>query len=254
MSIPATTPVPRCTPTTTMGSTSPRACSAAARAFPTSSTRRSSSSIPDVGMFYVTSFNEWNEATNLEPSEEFGFTYLRDLNEGLQEHTSLAEPRGPGCASGSSAPTIRPATTTACWPPPSTTSTCSTRRARSCCASTSARPRTAPTSASGWYGDEGPWPTLEVLNYAWAGMKKKNAYVHFDMPEGAATLAHPCLAHHRPENPRDPRWATRRDHHSGLQPGVETRRHHPALNHSSRVRLLSVRARAIICRWPRYAF
>ena len=142
---------------------------------------------PDVGMFYVTSFNEWNEATNLEPSEEFGFTYLRVLNEGLQEHTPLAEPGNllrfrfkrtydpPGDDDRLLA---------AAFDYIDVLDEAGEILMRIDLGKASDRAYLG----LGWYGDEGPWPTLEVLNYAWAGMKKKNAYVHFDMPEGAATL------------------------------------------------------------------
>jgi hypothetical protein len=31
----------------------------------------------DIAMFYITSWSEWNEGTNIEPSKEFGFAYLK---------------------------------------------------------------------------------------------------------------------------------------------------------------------------------
>ncbi len=40
---------------------------------------------PDVNMLYITSWSEWNEGTNIEPSKEFGFTYLKTLKRALNK-------------------------------------------------------------------------------------------------------------------------------------------------------------------------
>ena len=42
---------------------------------------------PEIKMLLVTSWNEWNEGTNIEPSEEFGFSYLEVLKDFLQSTT-----------------------------------------------------------------------------------------------------------------------------------------------------------------------
>ena len=143
---------------------------------------------PAVGMFYVTSFNEWNEATNLEPSEEFGFAYLNDLKDGLQEHAPLAAPQN-----------VLRFRFKRTYDPPGDDD-------RLLAAAFDyidildeagdillrvdiGRASDRAYLGLGWFRDEGPWVlATPILNYAWAGMKKKNAYVHFDMPEGAATL------------------------------------------------------------------
>lgn len=46
----------------------------------------------DINMFYVTSWSEWYEGTNIEPSEEFGFAYLKALKKGLAGKPSLKPP------------------------------------------------------------------------------------------------------------------------------------------------------------------
>lgn len=39
----------------------------------------------DVNMLYITSWSEWNEGTNIEPSNEFGYAYLKVLNKALRK-------------------------------------------------------------------------------------------------------------------------------------------------------------------------
>ena len=39
---------------------------------------------PDISMIYVTSWSEWNEGTNIEPSQQFKFKYLDALQKGLR--------------------------------------------------------------------------------------------------------------------------------------------------------------------------
>jgi hypothetical protein len=40
---------------------------------------------PDVNMLYITSWSEWNEGTNIEPSKQFKFKYLDSLRQGLNQ-------------------------------------------------------------------------------------------------------------------------------------------------------------------------
>ena len=42
---------------------------------------------PEINMFCLTSWNEWNEGTNLEPSEEFGFSYLEVIRDHLKYYS-----------------------------------------------------------------------------------------------------------------------------------------------------------------------
>jgi len=42
---------------------------------------------PDLRMFYITSWSEWNEGTNIEPSREFNFDYLKVVKSELSRFT-----------------------------------------------------------------------------------------------------------------------------------------------------------------------
>ncbi len=48
---------------------------------------------PGLRMFYLTSWSEWNEGTNLEPSREFGFDYLKVIMSELATFTPVPLPK-----------------------------------------------------------------------------------------------------------------------------------------------------------------
>jgi hypothetical protein len=47
---------------------------------------------PDISMLYITSWSEWNEGTNIEPSQQFKFKYLDALRKGLAKQPAFKAP------------------------------------------------------------------------------------------------------------------------------------------------------------------
>ncbi len=47
---------------------------------------------PDIDMIYITSWSEWNEGTNIEPSQQFKFKYLDSLKKGLNKKPAFEMP------------------------------------------------------------------------------------------------------------------------------------------------------------------
>jgi len=47
---------------------------------------------PDINMIYITSWSEWNEGTNIEPSQQFKFKYLDALRKGLSKKPAFEIP------------------------------------------------------------------------------------------------------------------------------------------------------------------
>jgi hypothetical protein len=47
---------------------------------------------PDIDMIYITSWSEWNEGTNIEPSQQFKFKYVSALKKGLSKRPAYKIP------------------------------------------------------------------------------------------------------------------------------------------------------------------
>jgi hypothetical protein len=135
---------------------------------------------PDANMFYITSWSEWNEGTNIEPSVEFQFDYLQALKEALAEESPITppgnvikfsfkkifDPDGPDnrllavafdtIEFLDSAQNILQ------------TIDIGTSEARE-------------YMGLGWFSNEGPWAS-DAENFAWAGTEWKYATLHLDLP------------------------------------------------------------------------
>ncbi len=134
---------------------------------------------PEINMFYITSWNEWYEGTNIEPSKEFGFSYLKAAKKAVKrisktqipkneiklEFRQVTNPEGPderllGAAFDyiefldiAQNPILRFDLGTAA---------------------------VRVNLGIGWYEDE-TWD-FDNENFVWAGMRKKSAKLHIDLP------------------------------------------------------------------------
>ena len=137
---------------------------------------------PDINMFYITSWNEWYEGTNIEPSQEFNFSYLKVVKKAIKriskhhlpknmikfEFKKVINPEGSNerllatafdyieFLGSAQNPLLRIDMGT---------------------------PEARGNLGIGWYDDE-TWSS-DLETFVWAGMKKKYATLHFDLPPEA---------------------------------------------------------------------
>jgi hypothetical protein len=142
---------------------------------------------PDPNMFYITSWSEWNEGTNIEPAKEFGFDYLKALKKGLEGTSPLAIPQN----------TIL-FRFLKVWDPPSVDD-----RLLAVCYDylefldaagnvlqkiDFGEPEARIYLGWGWSGDEETGTEPENFDFVWAGTKLKYATLHLDVPPAATFL------------------------------------------------------------------
>ena len=147
---------------------------------------------PDLRMFYLTSWSEWNEGTNLEPSTQFGFDYLRAVKDLLTKAAPAAL---------TETPTItfkfkriwQPETGDKRWLAAAFDKIEFLDAADKVLLSLNiGMPAARPPMGAGWFPDEqGPWDG--VVNFCWAGDIKKYATLRLDLPAGTAAVRFKAL-------------------------------------------------------------
>lgn len=142
---------------------------------------------PVVKMFYITSWSEWNEGTNIEPSEEFAFDYLEALKHGLAESSPITlpanvitfsfkkvfDPEGPG----------DDRLLGVCFDSVEFLDAQQQVLQTIDIGGTEARKY----MGLGWFANEGPWNT-DAENFAWGGMKWQYATLNLNLPPGTVYM------------------------------------------------------------------
>lgn len=141
---------------------------------------------PDIKMFYITSWSEWNEGTNIEPSEEFEYDYLQAVKEGLSTVSPFTPP----------ANVIKFSFKSVFYPegPDSRLLAVafdtiefldSEQKVLQKFDIGTSEPRAH--MGLGWYANEGAWGS-DAENFAWTGMKWKYANFYVDLPAGTVYM------------------------------------------------------------------
>jgi hypothetical protein len=140
----------------------------------------------DINMFYITSWSEWNEGTNIEPSKEFKFAYLKALKKGLAKPSKFEPAKGViefrfKRVFDPEGPDDRLLAVAFDWIEFLDASQnvllkidMGAVEARS-------------YMGIGWSSNEQQWGE-DVENFVWAGTKLKTAYLHIDPPAGTSRL------------------------------------------------------------------
>jgi len=140
---------------------------------------------PDLRTFFVTSWSEWNEGTNIEPSREFGFDYLDVVKSELARFTPVPLPKD----------TLKFAFKRL-WNPPGEDERLLAAAFDKIEILDAAdkvllkvdigTPAARAAMGIGFSGDETGWAGSN--NYCWAGDRYKFATLHLDLPAGAAAV------------------------------------------------------------------
>jgi len=142
---------------------------------------------PGIKMFYCTSWSEWNEGTNIEPSVEFQYDYLQALKEGLAESSPITAPANVITFSfkklfnpeGSGDDRLL----AVCFDAIEFLDGDQQVLQTIDIGGAEARKY----MGIGWFTDEGPWNT-EAETFVWGGMKWKYATLNLDLPTGTAYM------------------------------------------------------------------
>jgi hypothetical protein len=140
---------------------------------------------PDLRMFYLTSWSEWNEGTNIEPAQEFGFSYLDVVKSELIRFTPIPLPKD----------TLKFAFKRL-WNPPGPDErllAVAFDKVEILDAADKVLLKVDIGAAAaravmgiGFSGDETGW--AGAANYCWAGDRYKFATLHLDLPADAAAV------------------------------------------------------------------
>jgi hypothetical protein len=149
-------------------------------------------------MFYITSWSEWNEGTNIEPSKEFRFDYLNVVKKALKKYTPITPTKdivkfqfqrlwNSGGAT--------PRWFAAAFDYVKFLDINQKVLLEIDIGTTAARKY----MGIGWYYDEGAWGT-DVKNFAWAGEEYKYATLHLNLPAGTKFIQFFALQVDPPES------------------------------------------------------
>ncbi len=147
---------------------------------------------PDLRMFYLTSWSEWNEGTNLEPATQFGLDYLKAIKDLLTKAAPAALPKEPTVTF----------TFKRVWMPTNGDKRWLAvafdriefldARDKVLLALDVGTPAARPAMGAGWFPDEqGPWD--DVANFCWTGDTAKTATLRLALPAGATAIRFKAL-------------------------------------------------------------
>ncbi len=147
---------------------------------------------PDLRMFYLTSWSEWNEGTNLEPSTQFGFDYLRAVKDLLTKAAPAELPKVPALTFKFKR-IWQPETGDKRWLAAAFDKIEFLDAADKVLLSLNVgTPAARSPMGAGWFPDEqGPWDG--VVNFCWAGDLHKYATLRLDLPAGTAAIRFKAL-------------------------------------------------------------
>ena len=140
---------------------------------------------PGLRMFFITSWSEWNEGTNIEPSLEFGFSYLDVVKSELARFTPVPLPKD-----------VLKFAFKRLWNPPGDDErllAAAFDRVEILDGAGAVllkidigAPAARASMGIGFSGEEKGWAGAD--NYCWAGDRYKYATLHVDLPAGAAAV------------------------------------------------------------------
>jgi hypothetical protein len=141
---------------------------------------------PDLRMFYLTSWSEWNEGTNLEPATQFGFDYLKAVKDLLTKAAPAVWPKD--LLTFKFKRIWQPDTGDKRWLAAAFDKIEFLDASDKVLLSLNiGMPAARPPMGAGWFPEEqGPWE--DVVNFCWAGDIYKYATLRLDLPAGTASI------------------------------------------------------------------
>lgn len=147
---------------------------------------------PDLRMFYLTSWSEWNEGTNLEPATQFGFDYLKAIKDLLTKAAPADLPKEP-TVTFKFKRVWMPTNGDKRWLAAAFDRIEFLDAAGEVLLSLNiGTPAARPAMGAGWFPDEqGPWD--DVANFCWTGDLGKAATLRLVLPAGTTAIRFKAL-------------------------------------------------------------